>query len=170
MLSVHRKDETKASSLKSEPSITTSYELTTMEGTFMSSSTSKVVQFGNFDNVTMLTPSTTIVTENSREDAFSFQRYPLSDDSISLPRMTSYSRKGKSHLLSDPPQQKDAEDDHSKRRHSMTSFMSNHKRKRDTQVPKEQECDIQRLAQRQKQIDFGKNTLGYDTYLQQIPK
>jgi histone RNA hairpin-binding protein len=35
---------------------------------------------------------------------------------------------------------------------------------------KEKEMDCQRLAQRQKQLDFGKNTLGYDKYIKQIPK
>lgn len=34
------------------------------------------------------------------------------------------------------------------------------------------ECldDPHRLAQRQKQVDFGKNTVGYDIYVQTIPK
>lgn len=31
------------------------------------------------------------------------------------------------------------------------------------------EVDVHRMAQRQKQIDFGKNTLGYTNYLQQVP-
>ena len=30
--------------------------------------------------------------------------------------------------------------------------------------------DIHKLAQRQKQIDFGKNTVGYEIYTQQQPK
>lgn len=30
--------------------------------------------------------------------------------------------------------------------------------------------DAHRLAQRQKQVDFGKNTLGYQRYLQLVPK
>lgn len=32
------------------------------------------------------------------------------------------------------------------------------------------ELDAHRLAQRQKQIDFGKNTIGYDLYLKAVPK
>lgn len=34
----------------------------------------------------------------------------------------------------------------------------------------ERESDPHRLAQRQKQIDFGKNTLGYDRYLHAVPR
>eukprot|EP00762_Andalucia_godoyi_P000312 ANDGO_03256.mRNA.1 Histone RNA hairpin-binding protein len=34
----------------------------------------------------------------------------------------------------------------------------------------EQEIDDHKLVQRQKQIDFGKNTIGYQRYLQLIPK
>lgn len=33
-----------------------------------------------------------------------------------------------------------------------------------------EEEDPQRLSQRQKQIDYGKNTLGYERYLEQVPK
>lgn len=36
--------------------------------------------------------------------------------------------------------------------------------------PNEKETDPHRLAQRQKQIDFGKNTLGYERYLKLVPK
>jgi hypothetical protein len=32
------------------------------------------------------------------------------------------------------------------------------------------ETDPHRLAQRQKQIDFGKNTIGYQRYRQMVPK
>lgn len=32
------------------------------------------------------------------------------------------------------------------------------------------EADPHRLATRQKQIDFGMNTLGYETYLEKVPK
>lgn len=30
--------------------------------------------------------------------------------------------------------------------------------------------DYHRLAQRQKQIDFGKNTVGYERFIQTVPK
>ena len=33
-----------------------------------------------------------------------------------------------------------------------------------------EETDPHRLQQRQKQVDYGKNTLGYDRYLQLVPK
>lgn len=32
------------------------------------------------------------------------------------------------------------------------------------------DLDPHRLAQRQKQVDFGKNTIGYQRYLEQVPK
>ncbi len=34
----------------------------------------------------------------------------------------------------------------------------------------EEEADPKRLMQRQKQIDFGKNTKGYERYIQAVPK
>jgi histone RNA hairpin-binding protein len=34
----------------------------------------------------------------------------------------------------------------------------------------EEETDPKRLMQRQKQIDFGKNTKGYERYVQAVPK
>jgi hypothetical protein len=33
-----------------------------------------------------------------------------------------------------------------------------------------EETDPHRLRQRQKQVDYGKNTLGYDRYTQLVPK
>ena len=33
-----------------------------------------------------------------------------------------------------------------------------------------EETDPHRLRQRQKQVDYGKNTLGYDRYTQMVPK
>lgn len=33
-----------------------------------------------------------------------------------------------------------------------------------------EELDKHKLAQRQKQVDFGKNTIGYQRYLELIPK
>ena len=37
-------------------------------------------------------------------------------------------------------------------------------------APREKETDAHRIAQRQKQVDFGKNTLGYDYYLKAVPR
>lgn len=34
----------------------------------------------------------------------------------------------------------------------------------------DRECDEERLASRQKQIEFGKNTVGYERYLSAVPK
>lgn len=37
-------------------------------------------------------------------------------------------------------------------------------------LPGERETNQHRLAQRQKQIDYGKNTVGYDEYIRRVPK
>lgn len=37
-------------------------------------------------------------------------------------------------------------------------------------VKLQRETDVLILARRQKQIDFGKNTIGYEKYLEQVPK
>ena len=37
-------------------------------------------------------------------------------------------------------------------------------------APNEPEADAHKLAQRQKQIDKGKNTLGYDNYIKAVPR
>lgn len=43
----------------------------------------------------------------------------------------------------------------------------------ESHCPKEKKCvetDPHRLVQRQKQIDFGKNTVGYENYIKAVPK
>ena len=46
------------------------------------------------------------------------------------------------------------------------------KKENDSETPAQTEfvIDAEKLAKRQKQIDFGKNTLAYQRYSQQIPR
>nr|CAD7597087.1 unnamed protein product [Timema genevievae] len=53
---------------------------------------------------------------------------------------------------------------------SCSSHGSNGSSKKGLKPKSEYETDPDTLARRQKQIDYGKNTLGYDTYIQSIPK
>nr|CAD7442640.1 unnamed protein product [Timema bartmani] len=53
---------------------------------------------------------------------------------------------------------------------SCSSHGSNGSSKKGRKPKSEYETDPDTLARRQKQIDYGKNTLGYDTYIQSIPK
>jgi hypothetical protein len=104
----------------------------------------------------------------------------VSDVSESLNRTESDSWKRKSrHLPSSDGQEHAAEDLKRRRCHKTPSGsskpmehrrVSNIRQKKDTQLIAEKELDSRRLEQRQKQIDFGKNTLGYDEYSRHIPK
>ena len=40
----------------------------------------------------------------------------------------------------------------------------------DAKAEPARETDAHRLAQRQKQIDFGKNTLGYQRFTEEVPR
>ena len=47
---------------------------------------------------------------------------------------------------------------------------SNHRGKRFPQEPREVETDVMTLTRREKQIEFGKNSLAYDIYVKSVPK
>nr|CAD7204853.1 unnamed protein product [Timema douglasi] len=53
---------------------------------------------------------------------------------------------------------------------SCSSHGSNGSSERRFKPYPEYETDLDTLVRRQKQIDYGKNTLGYDTYIQSVPK
>uniref|UniRef100_A0A1Q3EVT4 Putative histone rna hairpin-binding protein n=1 Tax=Culex tarsalis TaxID=7177 RepID=A0A1Q3EVT4_CULTA len=62
------------------------------------------------------------------------------------------------------------EDDHGRERFRRESTDSGDGSSQSSRRPIEYEKDIEILVRRQKQIDYGKNTLGYENYLRQVPK
>lgn len=62
------------------------------------------------------------------------------------------------------------EDDHGRERYRRESTDSGDGSSQSSRRPVEYEKDIEILVRRQKQIDYGKNTLGYENYLRQVPK
>lgn len=73
-----------------------------------------------------------------------------------------------------PPNQhkksKMSENDHGRERFRCESSSSGDASSQTSRKPIEYEKDIVILERRQKQIDYGKNTLGYENYCKQIPK
>lgn len=55
-------------------------------------------------------------------------------------------------------------------RTSGTGSKGSAKSQKTTKAEEVEELTVHRLAQRQKQIDYGKNTLGYQNYLSKVPK
>ena len=110
-----------------------------------------------------------------------FGDFNNADSSVSLERTESGSWKRKSHSPSATLQEPVAHNNLKKRRfQKLSAFnkgtdnpISHEKREQKQHVresPVLEELDARRLFQRQKQVDFGKNTLGYDEYLRQIPR
>jgi hypothetical protein len=103
------------------------------------------------------------------------------DSSVSLERTESGSWKRKSYHPSGTPRDPVIHSNLKKQRfqksptfHKTTDNPIAHEKKGRNQhmreSPAQEELDARRLFQRQKQIDFGKNTLGYDEYLRQVPR
>lgn len=75
----------------------------------------------------------------------------------------------------DPPsnqhkKSKTHENDHGRERYRRESSSSGDGSSQSSRKPTEFETDVAILVRRQKQIDYGKNTLGYENYMQQIPR
>lgn len=62
------------------------------------------------------------------------------------------------------------ENDHGRARFRRESDSSGDSASQSSRKPTEFEKDISILERRQKQIDYGKNTLGYENYLKQVPR
>lgn len=73
-------------------------------------------------------------------------------------------------VLSQYKKSKTHEDDHGRTRFRRESTDSGDGSSQSSRRPVEYEKDIEILVRRQKQIDYGKNTLGYENYLQTVPK